>query len=166
MYSANNNMSPEEEFFSEFILNLGCVAYKQAEYIMETYFDCSPNQAERIFRSLSKKGCCTIYGDKQYILAGSKLLHSIAPISRETVEALWIVLDCADENQEGIEEIRDIKRKNMAHVGLMFITGEDAFQTVHVDQSNYLQIMSEYEQIHLENHMKISTIFVFETGTS
>ncbi len=26
--------------------------------------------------------------------------------------------------------------------------------------------MSEYEQIHLENHMKISTIFVFETGTA
>ncbi len=76
---------------------------------------------QRGYSDPSQRRGCTIYGDKQYIFAGSDLLHSIDPISRETVEALWIVLYCVDGNQE------DIKRKNMAHVGLMFITGEDAF---------------------------------------
>lgn len=161
---AQMTLSPEQIFMKDLVTQLGCITYSQAEYMLMEYFDCSPNQAERVIQSLVKKGTIAYQGNREYILLGSKLVHSIAPISRNIVEALYVALDCIRDNNDGIEAIVNIK-KTKDNDGIIFLSGDTVYRTAHASDQQLSKI-NFAEQIYQETKSETINLFIFSAGTN
>ncbi len=163
MYGFVNEMSPEQKFMSTFITRIGSMTYSQAERILMQYFDCSPNQAERVLHSLKNKGVLTYdQHDKTYVQAGSQLVRAIAPVSPKVIDALWIAMDCIAENDDGIAAFNTIRRNN-DNDGIFFISGDSAYITIPSSERELSKI-AYAEQVYKSTNNNVISLFIFDSS--
>lgn len=162
MHYGNMGFSPEQEFFYDQILRLGCMAYAQGEKLLMDYFKCTPNQAERVIHSLKKIGVLTYDRSMEYILAGSKLVHKTEPLSRSIIETLYVALDCIEDNADGIDAVRKLK-KTAENDGVIFVSNDTIYKVQALSEQKLSDIYLDEEQ-HKNDPTDTVHIFVFSAG--